>query len=101
MPSRENIKNQEIQSASDVDETNDEVEDEVDEGMDMDGDDGIEGFGFDAGLLGGAFDPMMTFGQFVTAQNGETIPDILEKINETLSTLTKVLHKISKTLDKK
>lgn len=62
-------------------------------------DDDVEGYDF-GDLMGGAFDPMVTFGQYVTTQNGETIPDLLQKINDTLNTLTKVLHKISKTLDK-
>ena len=61
----------------------------------------VEGFDFDNDLMTGAFDPMVTIGQFITTQQGETIPDVLEKINSTLNTLNKVLHKISKTLDKK
>jgi len=84
---------EEILPLEDIDDGQDPTDDDLDDGD-------VEGFDFDTNLLGGAFDPMMTIAQFVTTQNGETIPDILEKINQTLSTLTKVLHKISKTLDK-
>lgn len=75
-------------------------EDDVHEHHHLGTDEEVEGFDFDSSLLGGAFDPMMTLGQFVTTENGETIPDMLVKINETLGTLTKVLHKISKSLEK-
>lgn len=59
----------------------------------------IEGFNFD-NLHGSEFNPMSSLGQFMTTENGESIADVLLKISCTLSTLTKILHKISKSLDK-
>jgi len=93
----------------------DEVEDDFDadefhgdefNGEDFNADDfngeDIEGFdgGCDAASFGD-FDPMQALGQLLVTQEGETIPDVLTGIRQSLDTLTKVLHKISKQLDKK
>ena len=63
---------------------------------------GIEGFdgGCDAASFGD-FDPMQALGQLLVTQEGETIPDVLTGIRQSIDTLTKVLHKMSKQLDKK
>jgi hypothetical protein len=59
-------------------------------------DDDMQGFDFEGG-----FDPMQAIGQLLVTPEGETIPDVLTGIRHALETLTKVLHKISKSLDKK
>lgn len=62
------------------------------------GDDEIDAFdeGCDAASYTDGFDPMQALGQLFVTQEGETIPDILAGIRQSLDTLTKVLHKISK-----
>jgi hypothetical protein len=68
----------------------------------IEGVDELEGFdmGCDAAEFDTDFDPMQALGQLLVTHDGETIPDVLTGIRQSLETLTKVLHKISKTLDK-
>jgi hypothetical protein len=83
--------------------TIDEVDDADDIGEDgaPDGDDdGDDDDGFDEASFGD-FDPMQALGQLLVTQDGETIPDTLVGIKHSIDTLTKVLHKIGKTLEKK
>ena len=63
----------------------------------------LEGFdmGCDAAEFDTDFDPMQALGQLLVTHDGETIPDVLTGIRHSLETLTKVLHKISKSLDTK
>jgi hypothetical protein len=56
----------------------------------------LPGFDFESD-----FDPMQALGQLLVTPDGETIPDVLVGIRSALITLTKVLHKVSKTLEKK
>lgn len=67
-----------------------------------DNDDAVEAFdeGCDAASFGD-FDPMQALGQILVTHEGETIPDVLVGIRTSLDTLTKVIHKLSKTLEKK
>lgn len=78
-----------------------ESEGDVSEGDVSEGDE-IEGFdnGCDAASFGD-FDPMQALGQLLVTHDGDTIPDVLVGIKQSLDTLTKVLHKMSKTLEKK
>ena len=66
------------------------------ESVNENSDDDMQGFDFE-----GDFDPMQAIGQLLVTQEGETIPDVLTGIRHALETLTKVLHKISKSLDTK
>lgn len=79
----------------------DEVDDaeDIDEDIDEDGDDDDDEE-FDAASFGD-FDPMQALGQLLVTHDGETIPDTLVGIKQSIDTLTKVLHKIGKTLEKK
>ena len=63
----------------------------------------FQGFdlGCDAADFDSDFDPMQALGQLLVTHEGETIPDVLTGIRQSLDTLAKVLHKISKTLEKK
>ena len=86
-------------------EDGDDAQDDPFEVPDEDSDgeiDGIEGFGggCDAASYGD-FDPIQALGQLLVTHDGETVPDVLVGIKQSLDTLTKVLHKIGKTLEKK
>lgn len=82
--------------------TADEIDDIT---MDSGNDEEIEGFDFEDGARDlesfGDFDPIQSLGQLLVTQDGDTIPDVLRDIKTSLDTLTKVLHKISKSIDKK
>lgn len=73
-----------------------EEEEGIPESVNEEGDEELQGFDFE-----NDFDPMQALGQLLVTPEGETIPDVLVKIHHTLDTLTKVLHKISKSLDTK
>ena len=91
---------------TDIDEIQDDFASDVTVEKDKDDDDfeagEIEGFdgGCDAASFG-EFDPMQALGQLLVTHEGETIPDVLVGIKNSIDTLTKVLHKIGKTLEKK
>lgn len=77
----------EIESVNESVNENEELE-----GFDLGGDDAAD---FDSD-----FDPMQALGQLLVTHDGDTIPDVLVGIRHSLETLTKVLHKISKNLEK-
>lgn len=70
--------------------------------MQHDDDDGdLEGFDLDDhGDEFAEFDPLSALGQMLVTADGETIPEVLVRIQKTLDTLTKVLHKIAKSMEK-
>lgn len=86
-----------LDTVDEVDEVDDA--DDIDEDGDDD-DDGDDEEGFDAESFGD-FDPMQALGQLLVTHDGETIPDTLVGIKNSIDTLTKVLHKIGKNLEKK
>ena len=57
--------------------------------------------GCDAASFDEDFDPMQALGQLLVTQEGETIPDVLVGIRQSIDTLTKVLHKMSKIQESK
>lgn len=77
-----------------------EIEDTVEHeenGEEIDGfDEGCDAASFDLN-----FDPMQALGQLLVTQDGETIPDVLVGIRQSLDTLTKVLHKLAKAQEQK